>query len=491
MRERDVKAKLTHPLPLDTVECAESDHRFVTTSGTPLSEDGTEEFVPNGIVFDGRFRIEERVAEGGFAVVYKAVQVALDRRVALKVLKMLRLPDERARVAFCDRFADEAKTIALIRHPHIVDVYDFSVSTTPGGDLTPWMALEWLDGESLAQFLYGHREAGGTGLPPREAVDFLRPAVEAIAYAHSRGIVHRDIKPGNIMVATTPKGTSIRVLDFGIAKIMSDDRLPVSGDTRTEGIPAFSPAYAAPEQVNYSRTGPWTDVHALGLVLTELMTGQAAFAPRHPDEHMFEQVMAAVRPTPASRGRDVGDWEPIIAKAVAISPRDRWRNAGQLLEALDKVTRDGSSGVAIRAPGRRQARTLALAGVGAALGIAVMLEAGPLMRARTPPPSQVPTETLHQPPSTGSEAASTVTQGRPGSPELPSAAPPPTTSEAAPRASHPAPALPAAKPVRHPAARRHGAPEHAAPVNDVRRGTPPKDPRPPLNDGIDLFNDTK
>jgi serine/threonine-protein kinase len=247
-------------------------------------------------VFEGRFRIEERVAEGGYAVVYKAVQVALDRRVALKVLKMPSFHDDRGRAEFRDRFAAEAKTIALIRHPHIVDVYDFSVATLGSGELAPWMALEWLDGETLARFLKKHREAGGTGLPAREAVDFLRPAVEALAHAHSRGIVHRDIKPANIMVAKTPKGTSLRVLDFGIAKIMSDDRLPMSGDTRTESAPAFSPFYAAPEQVTFSRTGPWTDVHALGLILTELMTGQSALAPRDPDGHLFEQVMAASRP---------------------------------------------------------------------------------------------------------------------------------------------------------------------------------------------------
>jgi tRNA A-37 threonylcarbamoyl transferase component Bud32 len=288
-----------------------------------------------GALFEGRFQIEKRIAEGGFAVVYRAWQLTLERWVALKILKAPRSYDDIGRAEFRQKFADEAKTIARLRHPHIVDVYDFSVSTLASGELAPWMALEWLEGETLSVRLKGRRASGKRGLDPREAVEFLRPVIEAVAYAHEQGIAHRDVKPGNIMVTETAQGPSLRVLDFGIAKIMVDDQWPETGQTRTESAPAFSPAYAAPEQVAFSRTGPWTDVHALGLMLTELMTDEPPFSDPDPEAHMFEQVMARNRPTPRSKGRDVGLFEPIIGKALALAPRDRWKSAGHLLKALE------------------------------------------------------------------------------------------------------------------------------------------------------------
>jgi serine/threonine protein kinase len=303
----------------------------VTDSGATRGE----VFGLAGALFEGRFQIEKRIAEGGFAVVYRAWQLTLERWVALKILKAPRSYDDIGRAEFRQKFADEAKTIARLRHPHIVDVYDFSVSTLPSGELAPWMALEWLEGETLSVRLKERRASGKRGLDPREAVAFLRPVIEAVAYAHEQGIAHRDVKPGNIMVTETAQGPSLRVLDFGIAKIMVDDQWPETGQTRTESAPAFSPAYAAPEQVAFSRTGPWTDVHALGLMLTEVMTDEPPFSDPDPEAHMFEQVMARNRPTPKSKGRDVGLFEPIIGKALALAPRDRWKSAGHLLKALE------------------------------------------------------------------------------------------------------------------------------------------------------------
>jgi serine/threonine protein kinase len=318
-------------------------HHQVATGG-PVQEG--DAFALGGMIFDGRFRIEERIAEGGFAVVYRACQVALDRRVALKILKPRRGHDETARAEFRETFAAEARTIARLRHPHIVDVYDFSVSALPSGELAAWMALEWLEGETLATHLARRRAEGQRGRAPLEALAFVRPVLQALAHAHKHAIVHRDIKPANIMVTQTAHGPSLRVLDFGIAKIMADDRAPATGHTRTESVPAFSPSYAAPEQVAFSRTGPWTDVHGLGLILTELLTDEAPFSDAHPDLHVFEQVMLKERPTPASKGRDVGILEPVIAKAMALSPKDRWKDAGELLAALD----DAAAGKQMASP---------------------------------------------------------------------------------------------------------------------------------------------
>jgi serine/threonine protein kinase len=442
-------------------------------------------FALEGTVFDGRFRIEKRVAEGGFAVVYKAYQVALDRWVALKVLKAPRGHDEAARAAFQEKFAEEARTIARLQHPHIVEVYDFSAATLPSGEPAPWMALQWLDGETLATHLGRRHGAGEHGLAPREAVDFFRPVMQALAYAHrqGKGIVHRDVKPANIMVVDTFHGRSLKVLDFGIAKIMGDDKAPNTGQTRTENVPAFSPAYAAPEQVTFSRTGPWTDVHALGLILTELITDAPPFSDPDPEAHLFEQVMAPRRPTPASKGRDVGPFEPILAKALALSPRDRWKNAGELLNALERQIVGGgvdgrtilnagaSSSVALDkvAPARPRSRRafggwmVALAAV-AGIGV-VGLGIGRNRARRAPPPSRQEVE---------------LTAGGPVESRAPQASSRPTS-------------VPPVAPVPAQEARAQTAGARSPSSVGTRRKRKPVNVKPPSRetDGRDLFDDTK
>ncbi len=127
-----------------------------------------------------------------------------------------------------------------------------------------------------------------------------------------------------------------RVLDFGIAKIMTEgDDGPASGQTRTGSLmPAYSPRYASPEQMSATRTGPWTDVHALGLILTEMLTDQAPYSSTDKLK-LAMQVMSPTRPTPARFGVDVGPWEEVLAKALAITPADRYPNAGEFLAALE------------------------------------------------------------------------------------------------------------------------------------------------------------
>ncbi len=311
-------------------------------------ESQDDPFSLTGVVLDGRFRIVGEIAEGGFGVVYRAVQIALDRPVALKVLKTPAGMSAAARAQFHDRFAAEAKTIARVRHPNIVDVYDFGVSPMPTGGQAPWMALEWLDGRTLADDLAARRGRGGRS--PADVLALLRPVLQAFAYAHREGIVHRDIKPANIMVVVgeaggmgAEDGGLLRVLDFGIAKVVAGDEVPGSGLTRTAGSSAFSPHYAAPEQVAYGRTGPWTDVHALGLLLTELLTDEPPYAAS--DMELFEEAMAQARPTPGARGRDVGPWEAVVARAVALSPGARWKDASELLTALEATIEGASAAV--------------------------------------------------------------------------------------------------------------------------------------------------
>jgi serine/threonine protein kinase len=297
-----------------------------------------------GSTLAGRYYVERQVAEGGFAVVYRAYQALLDRFVALKVLKTP--PDLGAenQQMFQERFAAEARTIARLKHPYIVSVYDFGVDLMTSGEPAPWMTLEWLDGETLEADLDRRRGSGGRGTA--ETVQLFRPIIDALAYAHRQGIVHRDIKPANIMIVPAERGHVLRTMDFGISKMMRAGQHDTTKHTGTSGSPGFSPHYASPEQVTFSHTGPWTDVHALGLVMTEMLTDQPPYSDTD-DVHIFEQVMAPSRPTPRSKGKRLGQLGKVIEKAVALSPRQRWQSAGELLAAIDSVVLSvGAKGLA-------------------------------------------------------------------------------------------------------------------------------------------------
>jgi serine/threonine protein kinase len=280
----------------------------------------------------GRYRIDAPVAEGGFGLVYRGYQEALSRPVAVKVLKVPPQLSRDSRRLFEQTFADEAKTIARLKHPHIVEVYDFGVEKGLMSSL-PWMALEWLDGQTLEQSLLSHR--GRTPLVAREALALMRPILATIAFAHRERVAHRDLKPGNIMLVDRGAAQPVpKVLDFGIAKLMRpDEMVALTNPAATSGVPVFSPAYAAPEQMSRGKTGPWTDVHALGLILTELLTNAAPYEVA--EDQLFEAVVADDRPTPASKGIDAGAWEPVLARALARRPRDRYQHAAELLAALE------------------------------------------------------------------------------------------------------------------------------------------------------------
>ncbi len=314
-----------------------------------------------GETLAGRFRIERLVAEGGFGVVYRAQQIALDRPVAIKVFKPAGdLPPE--------RFEVEARTVARLKHPHIVEVHDFGVVDRPAGPALRWMALEWLEGRTLEARLAAGRTGGSSVMTPVHALELLRPAIEAIAFAHREGVVHRDLKPGNIFLADSGGAVTAKVLDFGIASIVAghDEGHPMNKQAgvavTTRAFAAFSADYAAPEQVSYGRTGPWTDVHALGLILTELLTGAGPYGNGSAEER-FAAVVSEQRPTPKTKGVDAGGWEPVLARALARRPADRYPDAGTLLAALEETL---GSGVKSGGGSRRRSLPVA-AGVAAAL----------------------------------------------------------------------------------------------------------------------------
>ena len=296
-----------------------------------------------GSQLDGKYDIDAVVARGGFGVVYRAMHVDLRIPVAVKVLCVPEGITQRSREVFTSRFLQEAKIIAHLDHPAIVRIMDHGASNTPSGEHVPWMVLEWIDGLTLYQYLALHRGEGG--LAARDALALLRPAFEAVAVAHRVGIAHRDLKPGNLMVTRTPAGEErLRVLDFGIARVMDDADVAGSGLTVTHNpTTAFSPAYAAPEQIVSGRTGPWTDVHALGLLVTELVIDRSPYD-RTDSEETYRSALAEKRPTPALHGVDVGAWEPVLLRALALRPADRYADADEFLRALEETVVDARPG---------------------------------------------------------------------------------------------------------------------------------------------------
>ncbi|MEU4427708.1 serine/threonine-protein kinase, partial [Actinoplanes sp. NPDC024001] len=198
---------------------------------------------------DGRFRLRDRLGAGGMAVVWRAHDEVLGRDVALKVLS----PDLAQDVSLLARIRDEARAVARLRHPNIVDVYDYGEAPGP----LPYVVMEVAEGRSMAQLL----TAGA--LPWRVAVLITAQVAAALAAAHEQGVVHRDVKPGNVMVG----GARVKLVDFGISASSGDD-------DRSAGLLLGTPAYLAPERLERGVVRPAADVYALGLLLYRALAGR-------------------------------------------------------------------------------------------------------------------------------------------------------------------------------------------------------------------------
>ncbi len=288
-----------------------------------------------GATIEGRYQLEQAVGAGGFGVVYRGVQLRLGRRVAVKVLRRPLGASDGRWADTLRLFEAEARIIAAVRHPNVVQVIDHGIADFGDGTPAPWIALEWVEGQTLQAWLDAR---GRRPMAPEDAWRFLRPVVDAAACFHRRRIAHRDIKPANIMVALDDGVPSLRLLDLGVAKILeADEATPSTGATATRGSTGgFSPRYAAPEQVGGLRTGPWTDVHALGMLLTELITGRRPYQ-GETLEHQFAEAFSPLRPTPAKLGVDAGAWEAPLARCVALLVAERYADAGAMMAALDAV----------------------------------------------------------------------------------------------------------------------------------------------------------
>jgi eukaryotic-like serine/threonine-protein kinase len=296
-------------------------------------------------VFDGRYLVLRKLGTGGMATVYLAEDQELGRRVAIKTLDDRHAQDEQ----FVERFRREAKSAAVLSHPNIVAVYDRGQS-----DGTYYIAMEYLEGKTLKELLVSR---GAT--PVRVAVDYTRQILAALEYAHRNGIVHRDIKPHNIVVA--PDGR-IKVMDFGIAR---------SGSSQvTEAGSIIGTAqYLSPEQARGLPAGPSADLYSTGIVLYEMLTGSVPFSGDTPLEVAMQHLSAVPERPSAKRPEIPHELDAIVLRALAKHTDARYRSARDMDADLARF----AQGLSV-SPATEDAATSVLAGAGVGAAATTVLQ---------------------------------------------------------------------------------------------------------------------
>lgn len=273
-----------------------------------------------GKILENRYRIQEVIGVGGMSVVYKAVDLSDNKIVAVKVLKQEFFEDEQFRL----RFINESKAIAMLSHKNIVKIYDVGLN-----DDLYFIVMEYIDGITLKQYI----EQQGR-LSWREAVYFVSQVLEALRHAHQKGIVHRDIKPQNIMLLSSG---AICVTDFGIARIATNN-------THTMADKAIgSVHYISPEQVSGGKTDFRSDLYSVGVILYEMVTGKVPFDAENPVSVALMQLQSTPK-RPSELVPDIPDGlEDIILKAMAKNPDLRYQSASEMLADIDEFKHNPSA----------------------------------------------------------------------------------------------------------------------------------------------------
>ena len=271
-----------------------------------------------GHVLDNRYEILDIIGAGGMAVVYKARCNRLDRYVAVKILKDENLQDE----DFCRRFHDEARSAAMLAHPNIVSVFDVS-----DNEEQDYIVMELIDGITLKQYI--ERKVC---LNWQQTLHFAIHIAKALEHAHGRGLVHRDIKPHNVMVL---KNGAVKVADFGIARLMESDHTMTK-----EAIGTVH--YISPEQAKGSRVDNRSDIYSLGIVMYEMITGRTPFDGESPVAVAIQHINGgAARPSTIVPNIPKG-LEQIIMKAMANDLQDRYIDATAMLRDLEEFRNNPS-----------------------------------------------------------------------------------------------------------------------------------------------------
>ena len=314
----------------------------------------------------GQYEILEEIGRGGMATVYRARQLSINRVVAVKVLPRHLLHDP----GFFERFEREVDVIAHLEHPHILPIYDYGKA-----DDVPYIAMRYLAGGSLAQLIR-------RGQPPLEDLD--RPftqVAQALDYAHRQGIIHRDIKPGNIML---DEAGNAYLSDFGIARVL--------GSNLTGSAIIGTPAYMSPEQANGLPLDARSDIYALGVVLFELITGREPYQAETPMALLLKHINEPMPPISMFRQQVPLEVEQVIFKATAKDPGQRYSSAGDMARDFSEALR-----------GRRQTGaagedTPTIIPEGAVLGRATPPTPTPYPPYQAPPPAPTPYPPYQTPP---------------------------------------------------------------------------------------------
>jgi len=314
-----------------------------------------------GTTIEGKYRVASVVGDGGFGVVYRGVHIGFGELIAIKCLKLPHALPETERDGLLEQLREEGRLLHRLSKATsgIVQALDVGAFVTPAGLWVPYLVLEWLEGQTLAEHLQDRKKAGAPPYTMAEAIKLLEPAARALAVAHQHKIAHRDVKPPNLFVVESAGQRTVKVLDFGIAKVLVDYPSFTSALEATKAGPtAFTPRYGAPEQFNKQRgaTGPWTDVFALALIFVELVTGQKALDGDDPTQLYIASADPTLRPTARARGAEVSDAvEAVLSKALSVEPRQRYVDAGELWDAL--VTAAGLGGAVSGRPTSSGARS--------------------------------------------------------------------------------------------------------------------------------------
>lgn len=270
-----------------------------------------------GSVLSGRYRLMELLGQGGMATIYRAHDAQLDRAVAVKVIR----PEYGRDPDFLARFRAEAQAAASLNHPNVVAVYDSGED--PAGS---YIVMELVDGEDLASLL---RRNGP--LPPRQAARIAAEVARALAAAHGRGLVHRDIKSSNILIARDGR---VKVGDFGIARALAEAQVTLPGTT-LGSVHYFSPEQSRGEQLTEA-----TDIYSLGIVLFEMLTGRRPWEGESAASVAMARLTGAV-PVPSDHRAGIpAGLEAIDRKALAFEPSDRFTSAGAMADALESFLAD-------------------------------------------------------------------------------------------------------------------------------------------------------
>ncbi|WP_053175482.1 serine/threonine-protein kinase [Nonomuraea sp. SBT364] len=293
----------------------------------------------SGTTLNDRYTLTSRLGGGGMGEVWRADDTVLGRTVAVKVL----MPALSEDATFLRRFHNEARAMATLRHPGVVDVYDYGTCEIDGRRLS-FLVMEFVQGESLDRVL------SRGPLSPATAMRLIAEVGDALAAAHRQGIVHRDVKPANLLIRP---GGSVALTDFGIAHSAS------AGQLTATGAMLCSAGYCAPELATASEVTPAVDVYALGVVGFECLTGRLPFEGETPVQIIYKHLHAA---TPTLPSEVPPGPRHVVAKALEKAPERRWESAEQMAEAARRAF-DTPASFAVPRRGRRtMPAVLAVAG---------------------------------------------------------------------------------------------------------------------------------